>query len=161
MIYQTDMKRLYVFLQAILFCSFAFSQHPYSRGGNPLYWALIGGISAVVIYVFYLLLGWLMNLFKRLKWRDFNVSEKLNSIFSKLDNENIVSESEIHGNFQVDREELHEISNEENCQETTFCKQCGKQIAATALYCSYCGANQNMEPSTLRKLSQKFRDLSS
>ena len=62
-----NMKRLFVFISAILCCTLAFSQHPHSRGGNPLYWALIGGISAGMLYVFYLLFGLLANIIKRLK----------------------------------------------------------------------------------------------
>ena len=68
------MKRLYALIQAILFCTLAFSQHPYSRGGNPFYWALVGGISAGMLYVFYLLFGLLVNMIKRFKRKDFGIS---------------------------------------------------------------------------------------
>ena len=154
------MKRLYVFVLAILCCTLAFSQHPHSRGGNPLYWALVGGISAGMLYVFYLLFGLLANIINRLKRGDFNLIEKFHSLFPKTGNKDIVSESEMHGNLQVDRDELHEINSEDNHQDTTLCKQCGKQISAVALYCSYCGASQNRAPSKLIKLSQKLKDSS-
>ncbi len=154
------MKRLYVFVPAILCCTLAFSQHPHSRGGNPLYWALVGGISAGMLYVFYLLFGSLANIIKRLKRGDFNITEKIHSLFPKTGNKDIVSESEMRGNLQVDRDELHKINSEDNHQDTTLCKQCGKQISAVALYCSYCGASQKRAPSTLIKLSQKLKDSS-
>lgn len=154
------MKRLYVFVLAILCCTLAFSQQPHSRGGNPLYWALVGGISAGMLYVFYLLFGLLANIINRLKRGDFNITEKFHSLFPKTGNKDIVSEGEMHGNLQVDRDELHEINGEDNHQDTTLCKQCGKQISAVALYCSYCGASQNRAPSKLIKLSQKLKDSS-
>lgn len=155
-----NMKRLFVFISAILCCTLAFSQHPHSRGGNPLYWALIGGISAGMLYVFYLLFGLLANIIKRLKRGDFNITEKFHSLFPKIGNKDIVSESEMQGNLQVDRDELHEINSEDNNHDITLCKQCGKRISAGALYCSYCGAGQKRAPSTLIKLSQKLKDMS-
>ncbi len=154
------MKRLYALILAILFCTLAFSQHPYSRGGNPFYWALVGGISAGMLYVFYLLFGLLVNMIKRFKRKDFGISGIFHSVFSKIDNDEKVSESKTCGNLQVNREEQHVINDEENHQDTTLCKQCGKQISAVALYCSYCGASQNRAPSTLIKLSQKLKDSS-
>ena len=152
------MKRLYALILAILFCTLAFSQHPYSRGGNPFYWALVGGISAGMLYVFYLLFGLLVNMIKRFKRKDFGISGIFHSVFSKIDNDEKVSESKTCGNLQVNREEQHVINDEENHQDTTLCKQCGKQISTVALYCSYCGASQSRTPSTLRKLSQKLKD---
>ena len=152
------MKRLYALILAILFCTLAFSQHPYSRGGNPFYWALVGGISAGMLYVFYLLFGLLVNMIKRFKRKDFGISGIFHSVFSKIDNDEKISESKTCGNLQVNRGEQHVINDEENHQDTTLCKQCGKQISTVALYCSYCGASQNRTPSTLRKLSQKLKD---
>lgn len=154
------MKRLYVFIQLFLFCTLAFSQHPHSRGGNPFYWALVGGISAVMFYVLYLLFGLLTNFIKRQKQREFNLLEKLRSFFSKNGYEEIKSRDEMHCNPSADVETLQEQSNEDNCQNVTLCKQCGKQIQAGALYCSYCGANQGRTPTTLRIISQKLKDLS-
>ena len=154
------MKRLYVFIQLFLFCTLAFSQHPHSRGGNPLYWALVGGISAVMFYVLYLLFGLLTNFIKRQKQREFNLLEKLRSFFSKNGYEEIKSRDEMHYNPSADVETLQGQSNEDNCQNVTLCKQCGKQIQAGALYCSYCGANQSRTPTTLRIISQKLKDLS-
>jgi hypothetical protein len=154
------MKRLNIFVQAFLFCTLAFSQHPGSRGGNPLYWALVGGISAGILYVFYLLLGLLVNIIKRLKHRDFHLSEKLNSFLAKKGYEENKSRGEMHCNLPTDGEELREKSNEDNHQGVTLCKGCGKQIQAGALYCSYCGANQSRIPTTFEKISQKLKDLS-
>lgn len=153
------MKRLYVFIQLFLFCTLAFSQHPHSRGGNPLYWALVGGISAVMFYVLYLLFGLLTNFIKQQKQREFNLLEKLRSFFSKNGYEEIKSRDEMHCNPSADVETLQGQSNEDNCQNVTLCKQCGKQIQAGALYCSYCGANQSRTPTTLRIVSQKLKDL--
>ena len=149
------MKRICVFVQAILFCTIALSQHPHSRGGNPLYWGLVGGLSAGMLYVFYLLLGLFVNLIKGLKRGDFNISGKIHSLFTKIDNEN-----KTRSNLNVDREQLHEVKNEENDHDAALCKQCGKQISAVDLYCSYCGTSLNRTSSTIIKLSQKFKDLS-
>ena len=154
------MKRLYLFLPAILFCTLAFSQHPHSRGDNPLYWALVGGISAGMLYLFYLLFGLLINFFRRLKQRKFNLPQKFHSLFSIKENEENNSGSEIHCNILADGEELQVKSSNDNHQSVTVCKQCGKQIPTNALYCSYCGANQSRTPSTLRRISHKLKDLS-
>ena len=138
-----DMKRLNIFVQAFLFCTLAFSQHPGSRGGNPLYWALVGGISAGILYVFYLLLGLLVNIIKRLKHRDFHLSEKLNSFLAKKGYEENKSRGEMHCNLPTDGEELREKSNEDNHQGVTLCKGCVKQIQDSELYCSYYRAKQS------------------
>lgn len=58
-------KRLYVlFVLAFTCCTTTFAQHPYSRGGSPLYWAIVGAISAAIIYCFYWGIFFLSNLFK-------------------------------------------------------------------------------------------------
>ena len=66
----------------------------------------------------------------------------------------------MHSIILADGEESQEISNEDSHQDVTLCKQCGKQIQAVALYCSYCGANQSITSTTLRKKLQKLKDLS-
>ena len=56
------MRRLYVTVTILLLCSIAFAQHPHSRGGNPLYWAIVGGLGALITYLLYLSFGWLIKL---------------------------------------------------------------------------------------------------
>ena len=154
------MKRLYVFVQVSLFCTLAFSQHPHSGGGNPLYWALVGGLSAGMLYVFYILLGLLVNFIRRLKRGEFNLKEKLHSLFPMKDDEKKISEHQICNNSLAGGEGFQEINIEGNHQGVTLCKQCGKQIQIGALYCSYCGANQSRTPSILRSISLKLKDFS-
>ena len=154
------MKRLYVFVQVFLFCSLAFSQHPYSRGGNPLYWALVGGISAVMFCVFYLLFGLLVKFVRELKLRDFHPFEKLNTLLMKKGYEENKSKDKMYCNMLSDGEKLQEENSKDNHQGVISCKQCGKQIQAFAQYCSYCGANQSRTPTTLRRITNKLKDLS-
>ena len=59
------MKRLYALLTASFVCAIVLAQHPYSRGGNPLYWAIVGGIGALLVYAFYWSVSFILSLFKR------------------------------------------------------------------------------------------------
>jgi hypothetical protein len=70
------------------------------------------------------------------------------------------SKDKMYCNILADGEKLQEESSEDNHQSVKSCKQCGKQIQACALYCSYCGANQSRTPTTLRRISYKLKDLS-
>ncbi len=89
-----NQKRFYVlFVLAFTCCTTAFPQHPYSHGGNPLYWAIVGAISAAIIYIFYWGIYYLRDLVKRKKNRiaDSDEMEKYNapnSIESEQKNEN-------------------------------------------------------------------------
>lgn len=50
--------RVLLLVFSILYYTAAFSQHPYSRGGeSPFYWAIVGGIAAALWYVVSLILG--------------------------------------------------------------------------------------------------------
>lgn len=60
-----EMKRLSTLLTALFVCSIVLAQHPHSRGGNPFYWAIVGGISAILIYAFYWGVPFVLTLFKR------------------------------------------------------------------------------------------------
>ena len=150
--------RLYWLLVAIISFSQTFAQHPHSRGGSPLQWALVGGLSAGLIYVFYLLFGLLVKFIRRLKQREFNFPKKLHSLFSKKkDSEEIVSKNEECCENFTGIEEYQKIGNEDYNQGVKPCKKCGKQISDVSLYCNYCGANQNRKHSILRKLKQSLR----
>ena len=59
------MKRLYALLTASFVCAIVLAQHPHSRGGNPLYWAIVGGIGALLVYAFYWSVSFILSLFKR------------------------------------------------------------------------------------------------
>lgn len=59
------MKRLYVLLITSFVCAAVLAQHPHSRGGNPFYWALVGGISALLLYAFYWGVSFVLSLFKK------------------------------------------------------------------------------------------------
>ena len=48
-------KRIFVFIWTILSCTAIYSQHPGSHGGNPFHWAIVGGISAGIMYLFSLI----------------------------------------------------------------------------------------------------------
>lgn len=50
-------QRLLLLLCSILHCAVAYSQHPHSSGGGPFYWALVGGIAAVLWFVVSLVFG--------------------------------------------------------------------------------------------------------
>ena len=71
------MKRLYVLLSVFCICAVAIAQHPHSRGGSPFYWALVGGISAILMYSFYWGGSFILTLFRRNrnKSSDENVNE--------------------------------------------------------------------------------------
>ena len=59
------MKRLYALLTALIVCAIVLAQHPHSRGGNPFYWAIVGGIGALLVYAFYWSVSFILSLFKR------------------------------------------------------------------------------------------------
>lgn len=58
------MKRLYSLITIISFCAIAFAQHPHYRGGNPLYWGIVGGLGALICYLLYLSIGSITGLIK-------------------------------------------------------------------------------------------------
>lgn len=61
------MKRLIVLLSVLCTFATAFAQHPHSKGGGPLYWALVGGISAVLYYAIFRGIPFILSLFKKRK----------------------------------------------------------------------------------------------
>ena len=153
-------KRVFVLVCTISMCTIIYGQHPHSHGGNPLYWALVGGISAGMLYAFYLLFGVLVNFVQKTRRGELNFIEKFHSLFPKTDKEGKMSGHEMHSDILADGEELLETSSESCNQGVTLCKHCGKQIPAAALYCNYCGASQSKTPSVLRRISLKLKDLS-
>lgn len=109
-------KRLYVLLVlALMYCTTAFSQHPYSSGHNPFFWLIAGGIGAVVSYAIVWAIGLLIELLKRGKNRiadssnemkESNVLEQIesehknenNDISSSIYNEDIFIEGKLQDN---------------------------------------------------------------
>ena len=148
------MKRLNIFVQAFMFCTLAFSQHPGSRGGNPLYWALVGGISAGLFYIIYILFVFFMKLVKRIKSCDFNITNFLSNGFSKM-KKNIVPSIE-DKKEQADISEGDSKPHVENDDEIHFCKYCGKRLEFSSIYCPYCGKKlQGYSASILERLLPK------
>lgn len=83
-------KRLSFFAILLLFCEMVLAQHPHSRGESPLYWALVGGISAILLFAFYWSASFVLSLFMRNRQRsDENIvdsrSEEINTIESGID----------------------------------------------------------------------------
>lgn len=61
------MKRLIIILSVFCYYGIAIAQHPHSRGGGPLYWALVGGISAVLYYAISKGVPFILSLLKKRK----------------------------------------------------------------------------------------------
>lgn len=55
-------KRTKLIVLLLLVCQISFAQHPSSHGGNPFYWALVGGVGALISYFSYLLFSWIVGL---------------------------------------------------------------------------------------------------
>lgn len=72
------MKSRYLFLTTTFFflCIPAICQHSYSKGGNPFYWAIAGGLGSVIIFIIYLLFSFLN---KQIKKRHKGTNEENNN----------------------------------------------------------------------------------
>ena len=95
-VFFTYMKRLIVLLSVFAYCTVAIAQHPHSKGGNPLYWALVGGISAGLYYAIFRGIPFIISHLKRRKKNN--------------DDESIV-ESRV---IETENKELDIISTDEN-----------------------------------------------
>lgn len=117
-----DKKRQYVLVIVVLFSTTVFSQHPHSRGGNPLYWALVGAGGALINYLIYLGLSNLIAYIKgkKKKGKDTCVEAQ-------------TDDWEIRTMEPIEKKETNEI-------QSRFCRTCGKEIDYESVkYCKYCG----------------------
>lgn len=146
------MKRLIVLLSVFTYCTVAIAQHPYSKGGNPLYWALVGGISAGLYYAIFRGIPFIMSLFKRRENNNENDDKPLNNDEGFKDDQslNSVPSRVIYSDnncSKTQKEPCHDKP--DKCNESMkrqfvmYCKHCGKEIDADSPYCRYCGKKQN------------------
>ena len=108
-------------MAAIQYAAITFAQHPYSSGGNPLYWALVGAIGAVFSYLVYFGFSLVAAYINRKPKKTENTStkEQTNNV-------------EIEMTEQTEKEQSNEI-------DSKFCKFCGEKIEEDAIFCSHCG----------------------
>lgn len=74
-------KTLFIIFTFLFYYIPAFSQHPYYRGENPLFWAVAGGIGAVIVFIFYLGISFLK---KHLHKRNDTVNNNAKEIEDKI-----------------------------------------------------------------------------
>ena len=91
--------RLLILFCSILYCAFAFSQHPYSSGErSPFYWALVGGIAAALWYVMSLVLGnykGILIFFQRKMGKNKNLIKQKRQETSSIDNPKRIEEHQM------------------------------------------------------------------
>lgn len=66
------MKRIYLLTAIVLLPVTVFAQHPYSRGGSPMYWALVGAFGGLLYYLIPVGFSFLMGAIKRMLRKDNN-----------------------------------------------------------------------------------------
>lgn len=155
-------------IAAISFCVVASAQHPGSRGGNPLYWGIVGAIGAGIIYLLYLVVGYIIAIIKRLiKYKSNNSISKNNVDVKKKSSHKDESSNYIKvketfdsDNAKVDMDiHFKDVEKLEHSQ-SKICKYCSKLIPEDAIYCSYCGKRQDKVPSSLNKIAIWFSNVS-
>ena len=132
-------KRLYIVVPSLLFCTLAFSQHPHSQGGSPIYWALVGAISYGGFYIIYLLFGYLIKFAKRYKTKEQSSNMVLNSEIISPSSETLKETDTVE---MMDSLQNDMLKKEENLQ--LYCRFCGKQINEDDVFCPRCGKKQNI-----------------
>lgn len=152
-----NMKRLYVLTMLVLSCTLAFSQHPYSHSGGAFYWAIIGGISAVLLYLLRFLLIFFIATIKGAykKWNEKKSEFKgtCESDGNTIGCYEPEEDSPIEENNKVISDELfnEELKSTEN---KVHCVHCDKLISADSSYCNYCGFKQTAVISNLNKFTR-------
>ena len=140
-----NMKRLYLFVPAILFCTLAFSQHPHSRGGNPLYWALVGGMAYVGFYLIYWCLSHLTTFLrnKENNQRTQNNNEVPHIISPDVTQDSYTVEDVSHKGCNIDgykSEGKEPSTTREQVEGVNYCRYCGRKIDyERGMYCKHCG----------------------
>lgn len=141
------MKRLYSLITIISFCAIAFAQHPHSRGGNPLYWGIVGGLGALICYLLYLSIGSITGLIKT------HLSKKKDAVKENSDEPQSFGErknfpTNVDSDVSQERGDANQVPdtntviNQNPISEKKYCRYCGKQIPVDSIYCSYCGRKQ-------------------
>lgn len=94
---------------------------------NPLYHALVGAIGALITYLMYLGVSFLIVFIRGRK--DKNEDTKEMDVEEDIATENIESPNDV----------------ESEVQEQLYCRFCGKQIEKDAIFCSHCGKKLSVE----------------
>lgn len=141
-------QRLYITINSFLLCLTAFAQHPGSKGGNPLYWGVVGAIGLSICYLLYLLVGFILRLIKKFISRE----ETLHGDSTYVEEQNITdSKEEVKPsleditNSELDADNAVEKNQKSVGVEEKRCVHCGKLIPKESTYCSYCGALQRKD----------------
>ena len=102
---------------------------------NPLHHALVGAIGALITYLMYLGISFLIAFIRGRKTKNEDVRE-MNP------NEEIVGEAKESANDMESREMEH-----------MYCRFCGKQIEKDAIFCSHCGKKQSVDSQMTSQIS--------
>lgn len=103
---------------------------------NPLHHALVGAIGALITYLMYLGISFLIAFIRGRKTKNEDVREM------KL-NEEIVGEAKESANDMKSREMEH-----------MYCRFCGKQIEKDAIFCSHCGKKLSVDSQMTSQISR-------
>lgn len=143
------MKRLYSLIAIISFCAIAFAQHPQSRGGNPLYWGLVGGLGALICYLLYILIGFITGYIKNRNLKEKETGKQRTKDPQTFDEQKLSSANvDIAPSQENDKTgkviNTKTVNSHNTTQNIKWCKYCGKQIPVDSIYCSYCGREQDV-----------------
>lgn len=132
------MKKLYIFLYAFFCYTATFAQHSYSDGSNPLYWAIVGGISSALIYLLYIGFVYGISFIRRIfknKQCDSELDCQDNNFEQDSMEQNIISND----NSKISEQRKNGMDNtdySDNCKEhtTSHAKMARKSYIAIGIY---------------------------
>lgn len=151
-------KRILVLCLLLPCCLASFAQHPHSHGG-AFYWAIVGGISALLCYIIYLLFGVLASFVVQICVKGRQRQHRTTS--NKVEETHKIHETSSLKNDMKEQGKKSENAGILNgtvksSQNYVDCIHCGMPIRKESIYCNYCGYKQTFKIDRYSKITRYF-----